>query len=84
MIQILALPQAVRGMMSGSGHGVNAGVGLVDGVDDTELSTQQEPGNRCSAGRGCRRQTTMPQGDGNWFTIVVDSKAGSTDADEAI
>jgi len=27
--------------MGGSGQGVNAGMGLVDGVDHTELSTQQ-------------------------------------------
>src|SRR5215204_5890796 len=32
---------ADRGMMGGSGHGVNAGMALVDGVDHTELSTQQ-------------------------------------------
>jgi hypothetical protein len=41
MIQILALRQAVRGMMSGSGHGVNAGVGVVNRVDDAERSTQE-------------------------------------------
>ena len=38
---ILASRHADRGMMGGSGHGVNAGMGLVDGVDHTELSTQQ-------------------------------------------
>jgi hypothetical protein len=84
MIPILATRHAVRGMICCPGQGVNAGIERVGGVDDTELSTQQQLGNRCSAGRGCRRETTMSQGHGNWFTIVVDSKAASADADEAI
>jgi hypothetical protein len=41
MIQILASRHAVRGMMGGFGRGVNAGVGVVNRVDDAERSTQE-------------------------------------------